>query len=276
MTQTTEPQPTILAHSDVPAHAVIPSGRQGAMTFADLAAMHRTQPLQKIRKKEQDLTKTERTRLIDAFTVINQSGTFGKFVAIHADMSHHQHRMTSAPDDLGAQRFLPWHRVFLDQVETALRRIHPDVTIPYWDWTADQKVPDWIAETLPTVVVPGPMGGVVHVTRSPGDEKALQEITSPISEVMKSDTFDTFVEGLESIHDAVHMWVGATMSDLTTAAADPLFYMHHANVDRLWWNWHQDYPNQNPTLRGDNAVMDPWRVTEPTTRNIANFHYSYR
>lgn len=33
------------------------------------------------------------------------------------------------------ERFLPWHRVYLNEFEKALRRVCPDVTLPYWDWT---------------------------------------------------------------------------------------------------------------------------------------------
>ncbi|MEV7425833.1 MULTISPECIES: tyrosinase family protein [unclassified Streptomyces] len=272
----TERQLAALVHPELLAHPTSPHHGTGAMTFADLAAMRRTTPPRKVRKNEKDLTETERSRLIGAFDVINQSGLFGEFVAIHADMGHDQHRMTPAPMDLGAQRFLPWHRVFVDQVETALRRIHSEVTIPYWDWTTDPRIPDWMTGVLPTVVAPGPMGGMIQVTRSPGDQQALRQITARIDGVMRAGDFNTFVDGLESVHDDVHVWVGATMSHLSTAAADPLFYMHHANVDRLWWTWHPAHRNENPALDGDNTVMDPWRVTEPTTRDIAGFHYSYR
>jgi len=62
-----------------------------------------------------------------------------------------------------------------------------------------------------------------------------------------------------------------------TAAADPLFWMHHANIDRLWWHWQQSPPgkDQNPTLTGTDAILDPWRYDEPLTRDIANFNYTY-
>ena len=37
-------------------------------------------------------------------------------------------------------------------------------------------------------------------------------------------------------HDHVHVDVGAggLMSDPRTAALDPIFWLHHANIDRLW------------------------------------------
>jgi len=37
------------------------------------------------------------------------------------------------------------------------------------------------------------------------------------------------------------------MSDLRTAAADPLFYAHHANVDRFWSSWQGTPPNYPKT-----------------------------
>ncbi|WP_230210902.1 tyrosinase family protein [Streptomyces kaniharaensis] len=271
----TEHQLATLAHPDFLAHATTSHDGHGPKTFGDLTAMRRAQPAEKVRKNEKELTATERSRLVDAFDVINQSGVLGNFVAIHADMGHHQHRMSGDPHDIGAQRFLPWHRVFLDQVETELRRVHSEVTIPYWDWTADQQIPVWLADVLPRVIVPGPMGGIVQVTRSPGSLHHLQQITAPLNRVMQAGGFTTFVDGLESVHDQVHDWVGASMSDLATAPADPLFFLHHANVDRLWSTWHPTHPSENPTLSGDDVVMDPWRVTEPTTRHIDNFHYSY-
>ena len=36
-----------------------------------------------------------------------------------------------------APSFLPWHRRFLLEFECALREVDPKVTVPYWDWTAD-------------------------------------------------------------------------------------------------------------------------------------------
>lgn len=27
------------------------------------------------------------------------------------------------------------------------------------------------------------------------------------------------------------------MGDLYTSPADPIFYLHHANLDRVWWSW---------------------------------------
>jgi Common central domain of tyrosinase/Polyphenol oxidase middle domain len=38
-------------------------------------------------------------------------------------------------------------------------------------------------------------------------------------------------------HNAVHVGVGGWMGDPDFAARDPIFFLHHANVDRLWSHW---------------------------------------
>jgi len=49
--------------------------------------------------------------------------------------------------------------------------------------------------------------------------------------------FRNALEGWPSgpkMHNVVHMWVGGSMSMVPTAPNDPVFFVHHANVDRLW------------------------------------------
>ena len=36
------------------------------------------------------------------------------------------------------------------------------------------------------------------------------------------------------------------MADFSTVGGDPLFYLHHANMDRLWESWNR-LGNKNPT-----------------------------
>ena len=42
----------------------------------------------------------------------------------------------------GWERFLPWHRIYLYEFEQMLQDFDRDVTIPYWDWTMPQYVPE--------------------------------------------------------------------------------------------------------------------------------------
>lgn len=42
----------------------------------------------------------------------------------------------------GWERFLPWHRIYLYEFEQVLQDVVPGVTMPYWDWTMIQYVPE--------------------------------------------------------------------------------------------------------------------------------------
>lgn len=41
----------------------------------------------------------------------------------------------------GWERFLPWHRIYLYELEQVLQEFCPEVTLPYWDWTMPQYRP---------------------------------------------------------------------------------------------------------------------------------------
>ncbi|MDE1819029.1 MAG: tyrosinase family protein [Thaumarchaeota archaeon] len=63
--------------------------------------------------------------------------------------------------------------------------------------------------------------------------------------------FEPDIEGVP--HGYIHLWMGGNMYFMTSPN-DPIFFMHHANVDRLWAIWQQKYPgpaNYNmPVVQG--------------------------
>jgi hypothetical protein len=218
------------------------------------------------RKDQARLTACEQQRFLCALNVLIANGTYGKLVDIHAEM-HMQHTN---------DRLLPWHRIFLLQLEIALRALHPDVSIPYWDWTqqSEDSIPPWLVNVLPVVTTPT---RTIPVSRAPGTSADLTMIASNVPTILGYSTWAQFAPSINGVHGAVHIWVGGAMSTPSTAAADPIFWMHHANLDRLWWVWHRTPGNsgKNPPLSGPDAVMDPWSYTEPDTRDITTLGYSY-
>ncbi len=218
------------------------------------------------RKDQAALTETEKARYICAFNMINNDGTLGQLVDIHHEM-HMQH--TNA-------RLLPWHRVFLHLFEEALHNYHPDVCVPYWDWTRpeEQHFPDWLVGVLPTVHTPT---RTINVIRAPASDGGLAAIVSGVPSAVSKTSYDTFTPPINGIHGGVHIWVGGTMSDASVSPADPVFWLHHSNLDRLWWAWYNSPQgnHQNPPLTGSDAVMDPWTYTEADVRNIATLGYQY-
>jgi hypothetical protein len=59
---------------------------------------------------------------------------------------------------------------------------------------------------------------------------------------VSSQGFRNFLEGFigPGLHNAAHMWVGGSMMP-STSPNDPVFFLHHANVDRIWANWERQW-----------------------------------
>ena len=47
-------------------------------------------------------------------------------------------------------------------------------------------------------------------------------------------------------HFFTHLALGGDMAEFSTVGGDPMFYLHHANIDRLWESWNR-LGNTNPT-----------------------------
>lgn len=44
-------------------------------------------------------------------------------------------------------------------------------------------------------------------------------------------------------HNVVHSAIGGLMGNVLAAALDPIFWLHHANIDRIWWEWEHHHAN---------------------------------
>jgi tyrosinase len=112
------------------------------------------------RRSINTLSAAERAAFVAALIKLKQQGRYNEYVHWH----HHvmvPSVLAWEPRDAnyrnGAHRgpaFLPWHREFLLQVESDLRAIDASLSLPYWDWTADARLPDpstapiWQADCL--------------------------------------------------------------------------------------------------------------------------------
>jgi tyrosinase len=215
-----------------------------------------------VRKDHRRLTADEQNRFLNAFTQINAMGALGPLVDIHANATHQMH---------GNPRFLPWHRIYLLRMESLLMMVDPTVCLPYWKSSEEQAFPSWLIGFTPTVNL---MGGPHTVTRNIG---TLATLPGPgaVAAAMTNATFNPFAGALEGIHNSGHVWVGGSMTGFLTAPADPAFWMHHAEIDRIWAEWQAANPGQNPPLAGAAATMDPWSETEADTRDIMALGYRY-
>jgi tyrosinase len=198
------------------------------------------------RKNQKDMTAADWSTFIDAVNQTHgvgaRSPAYRDFVAIHAramnmadpvGMSWGVHSMGPM---MQGRNFLAWHRWFVLQMENRLRRVHASVTIPYWDAIADRVIPAALAKA--------PLLGSWSITRhwdpsklaTPADLEAAKAMT----------TFNAFQRTLEgAVHGSVHNAVGGTMAG-PSSPGDPLFFLHHANIDRLWAEWQTTHASQRP------------------------------
>ena len=227
-----------------------------------------------VRKRATSLTTVEQNRFKTVMTtLINAPGDpnpYGTLVWRHTNHAHNMHPFMNA---VATQRFLPWHRVFVLKVEQMGQAIDPLFFIPYWKWTTERTVPPWLATFKPTVKVP--VTPNITVNRNPPAPGLTLPTTATVNATMSQTTFTAFANAIDGPHGQVHNWCNGTMSNINFSPVDPLFWLHHAEIDRLWSIWQASHPGQNPTLSGANRIMDPWPETEVNVRSISALGYSY-
>ena len=51
-----------------------------------------------------------------------------------------------------------------------------------------------------------------------------------------------------NLHNAVHIFLGGHMRVVPSASNDPIFFLHHANIDRLFESWLRKFTDANLSL----------------------------
>ena len=207
----------------------------------------------RVRKNANALTTGERNRFVAAFAQLNNQG-LGRFVDFR-----NMHTAASDPEAHRAPGFLPWHRAYLLDLERELQAIDPSVALPYWRF--DQPAPNLF--TLDFIGVSDPIGtvqfsaanplrfwvtdGVQGVNRRPLNNwnPATQGAPGILTEAQTlalggaSNLYRLFRDMEGNPHGTAHIRFGGSISQISTAAKDPLFFLLHCNVDRLWAKWQQ-------------------------------------
>lgn len=144
----------------------------------------------------------------------------------------------------GTLHFFTWHRAYLLRFENILREASGDdsFTLPYWDWSTSPSLPSAFRNS---------MSPLFDGTRSINGGQAinLTNINADLQFCLSRIPFSSFSNQLDaSPHGAVHVQVGGNMGSIPTSAKDPVFWLHHSNVDRIWEQWlSQGGGRQNPS-----------------------------
>ncbi len=174
---------------------------------------------------------------------------WNRIAQIHVDFCPH-----------GNWFFLPWHRAYLVSFERICRQMSgdPNFALPYWDWTVQPRLPP--AFTSPAMGN-GRRNPLFDNTRQARPNSTLRTSAvgpAVISRLMGEAQFENFgstrptgqnstdarwlraagrTTALEGgPHNTTHVFVGGDMSDMISPR-DPIFWLHHCNIDRLWAQW---------------------------------------
>lgn len=185
--------------------------------------------------------------------------------------------------------FLPWHRIFVLYFEQIVREVsgRPDFALPYWNYTA--------SDVAKRGVVPAQFRMSGSSTFAPlyrSDRSSLANSGQPIHKYDPGDAMDVsaamasqhyspvgsvqgFCRAVDSgIHGRIHVLTGTSknMGKISYAAQDPLFWVHHANIDRLWASWNLN-GGVNPTSGSwrDRVFVFADRTGQRVTARLRDF-----
>jgi tyrosinase len=138
----------------------------------------------------------------------------------------------------GVSYFFAWHRGYLVYFERMIRQLsgNSKFALPYWDYYTNPTLPPIFTDPTLSDGSPNPLywadrKGTV-ITGLSYAPYAPTVTTFPFG---PGRTYENLVE--PNPHGHVHDQIGGSMGRVPTAAADPIFWVHHSNIDRLWTAW---------------------------------------
>lgn len=147
-------------------------------------------------------------------------------------------------------QFLTWHRMYVYYFERVLREASgdPNLTLPYWDYATDRRLPVAFRESSYVndqgQTVPNPLRVEARRIQLNNGSGQLAKSVVNSAGAMNATTYNAFRNRIESTpHGAIHCALteggcgNGLMGTAATAALDPIFYLHHSNIDRLYECW---------------------------------------
>ncbi len=184
---------------------------------------------------------------------------------------------STTTDNGYAEHFISWHRIYLMFLERTIASLtnKPTFALPYWEYSHPN------AKALGRLRLPAEFRAATNNNALYSADRSVRVNSTGLTEgaVGPRDAFDQrtllgdagesgFNATIEDLpHNNVHGAVGTTkringepvpvgMQSVELAARDPIFWVHHANIDRLWESWRR--PGGNGSSQLDPAAGDVW------------------
>jgi tyrosinase len=215
---------------------------------------------------------------------------------IHADFCKH-----------GRLSFLHWHRHYINFFEAICSEMigDPGFALPYWNWSKKSGVipaPFYDVQDLNVEhwndpgVYTGRAWGAIDTVAKRGLAKGRGLLDDPVRggsfTLAKIDSIkglpnaNLFRPGLEgSPHNDGHVVAGATAVGKTghigsgLSPLDPIFWLHHCMVDRVWAEWQRNHTTPDPGESYDTDFVDrkgkPAPVNSGGAMTVDELGYTY-
>ncbi|MBV8850465.1 MAG: tyrosinase family protein [Methylobacteriaceae bacterium] len=197
--------------------------------------------------------------------------------------------------------FLPWHRAYIAMYERVIRDItnNQNFALPYWDWTSNPTMPDVFLHAKTPDGKNNPLFvndrgfGATWKRTWPAAKPMPADVVGPtvLQQILASTDYEDFgtsrpdgqnnldpswvvggggVQGVleGTAHNLVHNNIGGWMPS-AVSPRDPIFFMHHCNIDRIWALWNSagnansseslwtDMPFTDNFLNPDGSIYSP-------------------
>ncbi|MBC7916144.1 MAG: tyrosinase family protein [Pyrinomonadaceae bacterium] len=210
----------------------------------------------RVRKNANNISQEERDRLLNSFVTFNNTfNGYKNFIDIHSK--------AGSPEEHNGPGFLAWHRAYIMDLERELQTVDPSVSLPYWELgTAAPNIfslnfmgskPLVSTDAFADFNVNNPLNGW-NVEGGPGVRRttvfansaapsSAQSIRNEVATLALGSSYQAFSALEINPHGTAHNLVGGLTGDwmrgIATAVKDPVFFLLHSNIDRLWakWQW---------------------------------------
>lgn len=184
--------------------------------------------------------------------------------------------------------FLIWHRIYIAHFEKIVRKLSgkKDFALPYWNYIDPNNR-----------IMPAPFtnsdSSLYASARLPGlnTGKPIESFMDQyldVSNLMNNKVFAVFSSNIDAApHGAMHVYIGGgyagkkmpnpiyqnndnfgLMTQVESAGFDPIFWLHHSNIDFIWQSWENGPNGRRPSLAELEAAPWPYKFYDENGEKV--------
>lgn len=199
-------------------------------------------------------------------------------------------------EDISEIHFLAWHRLYVYHLEKIVRKLSgkQDFALPYWNYVSLNSTASGNQLIMPTPFwsPADANSNSLYTAARLGSLNQGQPIgriqngfnQNEAKKLLQSSDYKTFNTHLNrTIHGSMHEYIGSQgpvyneieqtttvglMADIASAGFDPVFWMHHGNIDRLFQQWTDSPRGQKITMQDLNSVTWPYQFFDENGNQV--------